>query len=87
MKIKHMAEYGDGDNRKWTPKQILEIALEEVKEGKTSLGQCNRMIIIGCNDSGGNYNTSYIASNLSVSQIVGMLEIQKHDFLKIRDGG
>ncbi|MCX8125534.1 MAG: hypothetical protein N3E40_00115 [Dehalococcoidia bacterium] len=63
------------DGTKWTVREMLEYALTDCPD------QFTKAVLILLDDRNGSYNTGYYQAGMRVSQMVGLLEIVKQQFI------
>ena len=76
-KVVSMAIKAD-NNKLWTVEQMLLERLETIAKGKI----VTRAMVITLDDNDGEYNLSYMSSNISISQMVAMLEVLKNQLVR-----
>ena len=62
------------DGRKWTVEQMLGTALAEVKSGDR---KTTKAVVIYLDDSEGGYAVGFTQAGLTMSQMLGLLDIAK----------
>lgn len=67
-----------GDNRRWTPKQALEDAIEEYNEEPF-----DAVLIVKLRKGEGYFNADYTQSNLKGSETVALCEVVKAKMIKL----
>lgn len=67
------------DNSRWTPEQMLEDALHEVRTGARTP---NRAVVLFLEDEGEEYAVGYTLCNIQCSQTISLIEVVKTMMLK-----
>ena len=62
------------DNRRWTPKEALEMALEDIESKEETPTSC---LILFLDQRGNSYDISRVVANLSNSEAIALIEIVK----------
>jgi hypothetical protein len=78
MKIKSLALKKE-DGLLWSPVQMLEEMIREVKTGERA---CTKCLVISLDDSEGRYTTGHMQSGMSCSQMIALVEVFKAGMLR-----
>ena len=65
-----------GDSMDWTPKNVLQESLRVCDEDEP-----DACVVLMLWNNEGNYDTKFIQSGMKLSEIISLMEVQKHKII------
>lgn len=71
----------DNDNSLLSPIECLEDVIQDIKSGKLS---CDKLLVLTLDTGpdGGGYDTHFAACNMKMSEMIALMEVEKHIFYR-----
>ena len=67
-----------GSAKSWGPQDVCDKLQEDIDNGLVN----NKLLILHVDQSGGNFNTSFLQCGMSASEMIMLLEIAKQDIYR-----
>lgn len=81
MSVTSLVDY-TGDSRYTSPEQLLRDALERLESGGRWEG-VDKLMVIALDDADESYATSAMQCGMKYSEVVALLEVAKHPWLRM----